>query len=160
MGYVTFPEDAASLAFKLTPERDWDVDYGGGDGTLEQMGDNLSVPEPGTYQLTANLNDLTWSADPYSWGVIGDATVGGWDVDQDLTYDYEQDAWTITTDLTPGEIKFRLNNDWATNYGDDDLGDATLNAEGANIPITTAGTYEVILNVSGDEPTYSLTLME
>lgn len=156
VGYITFPEDS-DLEFKFTPQRNWDADYGGEAGALVPGGGNLAVAQPGTYRLQADLNELTWAAEPYSWGVIGDATVGGWDVDQDLTYDYERDVWTITTELTPGEIKFRLNDDWAVEYGDDDTSDDALDPAGANIPITEAGTYDIVLDLSSEVPTYSLT---
>ena len=159
-GYLTFSEGLASLEFKFTPQPSWELDYGGDATTLEAGGANLSVPEPGTYLLTANLNDLTWSATPSSWGVIGSATAGGWDADQDMAYDYQQNAWTITIDLVPGEMKFRLNDAWDVDYGDDDLGDATLNLGGANIPVAEAGTYDIVLDLSEDAPTYSLTLVE
>jgi len=48
--------------------------------------------------------------------------------------------------VTDGEIKFRSNNAWDTNYGDDG-NDGTLEAEGANIPIS-AGTYTISLDFS------------
>ena len=154
-GYLTFP-DAESLEFKFAPQPSWDLAYGGDATTLDADGGNLSVPEPGTYFITANLNDLTWAATPSSWGVIGSATVGGWDADQDMVYDYQQDVWTITTNLVPGEMKFRLNDAWEVDYGDDDPNDNVLNAGGGNIPITEAGTYDIVLNLSEDVPTYTL----
>ncbi len=154
-GYLTFP-DAESLEFKFAPQPSWDLAYGGDATTLDTDGGNLSVPEPGTYLLIVNLNNLTWSAMPSSWGVIGNATVGGWDADQNMIYDYQQDIWTITTDLVPGEMKFRLNDAWESNYGDDDPSDDVLNFDGSNIPITEGGTYNIVLDLSGDIPTYTL----
>ncbi len=155
-GYLTFPEGLASLEFKFTPQPSWDLAYGGDATTLDTEGGNLSVSEPGTYFITANLNDLTWSATPSSWGVIGSATAGGWDADQDMAYDYQQNVWTITTELVPGEMKFRLNDAWDTDYGDDDASDNVLNLGGSNIPITEGGTYDIELDLSGDAPTYTL----
>ena len=155
-GYLTFPEDAETLEFKFAPQPSWELAYGGDATTLDTDGGNLSVPEPGTYLITVNLNNLTWSATPSSWGVIGSATAGGWDADQDMVYDYQQDIWTITTNLVPGEMKFRLNDAWEVDYGDDDPSDNVLNAGGGNIPITEAGTYDIVLDLSEDVPTYTL----
>ena len=159
VGYVTFP-DAESLKFKFTPERDWDMDFGQGAtaGTLAERGPDLAVEKPGTYKITVDLNNMTWTATPYSWGVIGDATPGGWDADTDMTFDSEERVWRLTTDLTTGNIKFRLNDDWGINYGDDDTSNDALNPNGKDIPIAEAGTYEIVLNLQDPEnPTYTLT---
>lgn len=158
-GYVTFP-DAESLEFKITAERSWDLNYGeGGGGTLStDNAPNLKVAQPGTYQIKADLNNLTWSAKPYSWGIIGDATAGGWDTDSDLTFDSEERVWKTEADLTAGTLKFRLNDDWGTNYGDDEPSDEALNAGGANIKIAAAGKYMIILDLREEEsPKYSIT---
>lgn len=160
-GYVTFP-DAESLEFKFTVERNWDENYGAeGDGPLEQDGPNLTVPEPGTYLIEVDLNEMSWSATPYAWGIVGDATAGGWETDTEMNYDHTEGIWTLTADLEAGNMKFRLNNDWANNYGDDDLDSETLNEGGADIPITEAGTYDITLDLRDEEnPTYSLELQE
>ena len=52
------------------------------------------------------------------------------------------------TDVTlrDGEIKFRNNNDWSENWGDDG-NDGTLDPYGANIAVT-AGTYKIEANFS------------
>ncbi len=157
---ITGSEEPADLEFKITmgdgEELTW---YGdGGDGKLSTSGENLSVAEPGTYEFTVNMNELTWSARRYSWGVIGDAT-GSWEVDQDMTYHYEEGVWKLTIGLTAGTIKFRLNDDWGTNYGDDDPGNEQLDFNSPNnIPVAEAGTYEIVLNLQDPEnPVYSLT---
>ncbi len=63
-GLVTIT--GADLNFKFTSQADWaGTNYGAGatDGTLSTDGGagNLSVPAEGTYLLTADLNNLTWS---------------------------------------------------------------------------------------------------
>lgn len=160
-GYITFP-DEESLEFKFTVERNWDENYGAdGDGPLTQDGPNLTVPEPGTYLIVADLNEMTWSATPYAWGIVGDATPGGWDADTPMSYDHTEGIWKITQALEEGNMKFRLNNDWANNYGDDNLDDETLNAGGADIPVTEAGTYDITLNLKDEaNPTYTLELID
>lgn len=158
-GIISFFGDNQS--FKFTANRNWDLNYGGGDGagTLAEGGADLSVPTADSYRLTADLNNLTWSHELYSWGIIGDATPGGWDADTNLTYDAEQGVWKITTPLTPGKIKFRLNNEWGTNYGDDDTSNNVLNASGADISVASGGNYLITLNLEAEDgiPTYSIT---
>lgn len=158
-GYVTFP-NAESLEFKFTVERDWDENYGAEEGgPLVQDGPNLTVPDPGTYLLEVDLNEMSWSATPFAWGIVGDATPGGWDVDTPMSYDHTEGIWRITQELEEGLLKFRLNNDWANNYGDDNLDDDTLNPGGADIPVTAAGTYAITLNLKDEgNPTYTLEL--
>jgi hypothetical protein len=55
--------------------------------------------------------------------------------------------------LTVGEIKFRVNQDWAVNLGDNGA-NGTLEAGGANIAVTTAGNYRIVVNTS--DSTYQL----
>lgn len=149
-GIIKFP--AGSTEFKITPAKKWDVAYGdAGGGTVSTSGGNLSVPSAGTYRLTLNLNDNTFTAAKYSWGVIGSATAGGWDSDTDLTYNNGTQEWSLTTSLSAGEIKFRLNDDWGTNYGGTG---GTLAQGGANIAVPAAGTYKITFNLTNN--TYSV----
>jgi hypothetical protein len=49
-------------------------------------------------------------------------------------------------DLTAGgAFKFRLDDSWAVNYGDDG-NNLTLDAGGADIPVTVSGTYLIKAN--------------
>lgn len=142
----------------------WAMNWGDsdGDGILEPGGDNLSVAEPGFYKMNVNLDTISMDYLSYSvvkteWGIIGDATPGGWDSDTDMTYNPESGAWEITADLTKGELKFRPNNDWPGNFGDNS-GDAILEVDGANIAIPSAGTYIIKLYIDKPDYTYSIEL--
>lgn len=159
--YISF-EDPANLEFKFTAGRNWDLNYGEGAtaGSLTQNGANLKVPSADTYQITANLNNMTWTKAQYSWGVIGDATPNGWASDTNLKYINEEGVWKATLPLTAGKIKFRLNDKWDTNYGDDDTSNSVLNAGGADIPIATAGTYEITLDLVNEDGTVTYTLIK
>jgi hypothetical protein len=59
-----------------------------------------------------------------------------------LVWNSTTEKCEVTVVLTVGEIKFRLNNDWGTNFGDDG-NNGTLDAGGANIPISLPGTYKI-----------------
>lgn len=76
-----------------------------------------------------------------------DHTNYGWNSDQDLTFDTATKTWSITLDLVAGEIKFRANDDWAINFGDDGA-DASLEYNGANIAISESGNYTITLDLS------------
>lgn len=153
-GYATFP--AGSLVFKITPEMNWDQFYGANGNGIIALGSDtdLSVPAPGSYQITVNLNTLTITAVPYTFGIIGTATAGGWDADTDMTYDHVAKRWTFTGPLVSGALKFRLNDAWTVNYGsangeNGEIVDGTvlLDNSGAHT-INEAGTYKVTFGIN------------
>ena len=105
--------------------------------------------------MTANLNDLTIKYDKLSWGIIGDATPRGWGDDTDMMYNNGNRTWTITTPLIGGkEMKFRLNDDWGTNYGDNGA-NGSIELNGDNIKIATNGNYRIVLDLVNN--TYTAT---
>ncbi|MEY3050752.1 MAG: hypothetical protein RLY31_537 [Bacteroidota bacterium] len=133
----------------------WDENWGddGADGTLDPGGANILVATSGFYKIDVNLTDLTYTMVPTQWGLIGSATPNGWDSDLDMQYDAAENAWTITADLVAGEVKFRANDDWALNYGDD-AADALLERDGANIAIPSNGSYLIKLFLDSPDHTY------
>lgn len=147
---------------KFRMNNDWGTNWGdtGADGTLELDGANIAVTA-GIYIATVNLNDLTYTLEPidYVWGLVGGA-YNDWGAtpDAQFTRDWSRpfdDIWVLNdVTLTDGEYKFRANNDWGTNYGDDG-GDGVLELNGANL-VTTAGTYSFVLDFTDpDNPTYT-----
>lgn len=151
--YVTL----AAGEIKFRENNDWTLNYGdtGADGSLEEGGDNIAV-DAGSYKITLNLNDLTWSKEEFSWGIVGSAAPNGWDgPDVVLNYDPFSNTFKGIATLGDGEMKFRQNNDWAVNYGDSGA-DGTLEAGGDNI-VVTAGHYLVTLDFSdAANPVYSI----
>jgi len=146
------PLISASPEFKFTEERDWDVNWGDGtdaespDGILDQDGNNITA-ETGFYWITVDLNTDEFELTKTDWGIIGDATPDGWDADQDMTYIPEDKVWRITVDLVPGEIKFRANDAWDINFGDNG-NNGQLEFGGENIPFDEEGTFVVELDLS------------
>jgi hypothetical protein len=145
---------AAEMKFRAN--HDWGYNYGSdlADGTLGSDQANIAVSVESDYAVELNLstpNEYTYSLN--RWGLIGDATPNGWDSDQNFTYDAVNEAWTLTVDLTVGGIKFRANDDWAINYGDNDV-DGTLELDGANISVTEAGNYTITMTT--DYSSYSI----
>ena len=124
----------------------------GADGTLDDGGANIAVTA-GSYKITMNLNDLTYTIENFSIGIVGGA-YNNWGASPDfaLTYDPYSDVFRGIVTLIDGEMKFRMNNDWGTNYGDDGA-DGVLELNGANIAVT-AGIYIATVNLN--DLTYTL----
>ena len=156
-GYLYFPD--SNTEFKFTDGPSWDVNYGdtGADGVLDPGGDNIKVADPGFYKIDVDLNNLTYTVLKTTWGLIGSATPDQWNSDQNMTYDPTAGTWSIQLDLTPGEVKFRANDDWGLNYGDNGS-DALLERDGANIAIAQAGNYKITLFLDKPDHTYSIEL--
>ncbi len=153
-GYIVF--NNATPEFKIVKGNNWGAgDYGGGaaPGTIASpSGNNFTLPSggpgvTGLYRVRANTTLLTWSFYKVNtFGIIGDATPGGWGASTPMTFN--NGSWSITTNLTAGEMKFRANDDWAVNFGDNDNpGDNKPEYDGANIKVTAAGNYTITLNI-------------
>ena len=122
-------------------------------GGLAPNGKNIGVKK-GMYKFAIDTIALKYTITPVSWGLVGDATTGGWaGPDMPMRYDPTVDLWRAEVKLAAGAVKFRLNNDWGTNYG------ATGTVEPAPIGTggdlapggknfgVTAGTYLVTLDL-------------
>ncbi len=146
--------------FKYTSAPDWNhTNYGdGGGGTLSTDGNaaGLSVPDSGYYELTANFNNNTWTATKTVWGIIGDATPGGWNASTPMMYDPVNQVWTITCIMKAGgSFKFRANNEWVIDFGIDANGNLmyadnpffgyTANLNDLTVP--SDGTYTITLDL-------------
>jgi starch-binding outer membrane protein SusE/F len=155
-GYVNIP--GGSLKFKFTSHPDWNhTNYGWASstvtgsnvtGTFNTTGGDLFVPTTGYFLLKANTNSNTWSGTKTTWGLIGDAVpTTGWTDDRDLTYNTAAKTWSITLNLNAGNVKFRANDDWPINFGDNGA-DLSLEYDGSNIAIGAAGNYTITLDLS------------
>lgn len=152
---------AGEMKFRFN--NDWGLNYGdtGADGSLENGGGNIAVTA-GNYLVVFDLKNLTYTLTPINiWGVVGSGAPNGWDgPNVRFTLDYSKDdVWVINRiALIAGEIKFRTNDSWDLNYGDDGL-NGTLEVGGANIPVT-AGNYKIVLDFSNaSAPIYTLTAL-
>lgn len=145
--------------FKIRQDNDWGVNFGdtGADGTLEAGGDNIAITA-GNYYVEFNETEKTISvtaADPV-WGIVGSATLNGWGDAPDVKMipDPCNDGIYVVygVTLSDGEMKFRADDDWGVNLGDDGA-DGTTDGGGANIAVS-AGTYNITLDTVNN--TYSI----
>jgi hypothetical protein len=167
-GYVYFG-DAANLIFKYTTDVNWTTTYGwasstntdswsGGTFSSSASG-NLFVPSTGYYLLTANTTTNAWSATKTTFGIVGDATPSGWDVDTEMAFNSATKEWIVTANLVGGKsVKFRANHAWAINYGDNAPANGFLKLNGADIKVPASGNYTVTLKLGiPGNYTYSIT---
>lgn len=141
--------------FKFCSDPNWDgTNYGA--TYFSKEGDNIIMTEEaGYYKVEVDLSAKTYTLTPITTiGVIGDATEGGWDADQDMTYvpynseTKEPGYWEIKDiNLTAGAIKFRANDAWDISWGGD-INSLTTN-NGGNITVD-AGTYDIKLYAWAD----------
>ena len=166
-GYINFTN--ASPEFKMVKGNNWGAgDFGSsGGGVLTNGGSNCTLSGgAGVYRITANTAAMTWTSTKInSWAVTGNATPLGWPAgpggtpgqDHDMTFNAADGTWTITMNLNAGELKFRANDDWAINFGDNSPVDNKPDYGGSNIQITTAGNYTITLDLGvGGNYAYSV----
>ena len=147
---------------KIRFNNDWAVNYGddGANGSLEAGGANIAIAADGFYLVTFNQKELKVKIETYKvYGIVGSATANGWGgPDTKFRPDFgNEGVWYINNiSLSAGEVKFRLNDDWGVNYGDDGA-NGSLEAGGANIAVGAAGVYNVKLDFRNpNAPTYTL----
>jgi len=105
-------------------------------------------------QFTVDLDVLNSSLGSQSdWGLVGSATPNGWNGPDLEMFQTGAQEFSIYAVLDSGELKFRFNEDWGNNYGDNG-NDGTLESGGANIPIS-AGTYFIVMDLGSGTYTIS-----
>ncbi len=147
-GFVHMADDNSE--WKFATDNTWSTNFGddGANGSLEAGGANIVSPA-GYYKINVDMSTtpMTYIAVSTDWGVIGDASPGGWDNDTDLSYDAATKTWRGTVHLAAGSFKFRANDDWDINYGSS-AANETLNAGGDNIANAEEADYDITLDLS------------
>lgn len=171
-GLTLSPADAEGFAFRTHDDGEYNgtvhrfavVDTAASSdkvvSTTNGYGDvNANVTVEGQYdiilEVDASDNDKTvvtiveaGAATYDMWGIIGSATPSGWDADTDLTPNEDGTEWTWTGDLVAGEYKFRANDLWDSQIGDNGSGGAEFsnNATAWVIAEGEAGNYTITLD--------------
>ena len=116
--------------------------------------DGTPIPQVnyGSIDIPVLNNDLGGTLS--DWGLVGDATANGWNGPDMEMYQTSANVYELYASLLGNQMKFRFNEDWDQNYGDNGA-DGTLENDGANIQIPQDGVYHVVLNLNSQ--TYSLT---
>ena len=133
---------------KFRENNTWGGDYGDvePDGILDQESDNNIEVTAGTYKITINWNDNSYTIEEFYWGLVGSATPNAWDgPDVKLSYDYTTDTFKAVAQLVDGQMKFRMNDTWGGDFGDVEP-DGILDQESDNNIEVTAGYYLITAN--------------
>ncbi|MCH7408546.1 SusE domain-containing protein [Belliella sp. DSM 111904] len=161
-GFVHILSGTGEFKFITGPAWDDFPDYGLGASanSLAEGGGNLDIADGfGTYRVKADLENLTYELERIgTWGIIGDATPGGWNTETPMSFDRDENVLTITIDLAVGNFKFRTEDvSWDDNFGMTDE-DGVLEIDGDDIPVAEAGNYTIILDMKTPwEIRYSIT---
>ncbi|GLR15550.1 hypothetical protein GCM10007940_01650 [Portibacter lacus] len=152
---------------KFRADNDWIDSWGGGDfpsGIAGYNATSANIPvTEGEYIINFNTTTRTYEFIELviydTIGIVGSANGiddgnSGWDSDIFLNKDaVDEQLWTLSpVDLVEGECKFRVNADWAINWGAADFPSGVGVQDGDNIPVP-AGTYFV--SFRSDEASYS-----
>ncbi|WP_066834080.1 hypothetical protein [Rufibacter ruber] len=137
-----------------------------GNGKIKKKGTAIAAPGAGTYRITVDLNNNTYSFLKIDkWSVVGGAFASGWGGDEPLQYQ-GNGVWTSVVDIAKTEgFIFRANGDWgvAMKRVKGTTNQLVLESQAAaegkqfeDIPATATGKHIITLNLSGDQYTYSL----
>lgn len=133
---------------KFRQNNAWDLDYGDvdSDGILDREDGNNIAVTAGTYKITIDWSDNSYTIEAFHWGLTGSATPNGWDgPDTKLQYDFTTNTFKAVVQLVDGELKIRTNDTWGEDYGDIDM-DGILDKVADNNITVTAGYYLVTVN--------------
>ncbi len=150
-GYKYFPEDNSPFLFTQVPAFALILGDNGADGTLENDGDTIVVPEAGLYYVQVNLNNQTYLLQKTGWSVVGDAVPDG---EVEMIWDEVAGALVANLDFASGTFQFMADDESGRTLGDND-GDDVLDLAGAALQ-AEVGPHEVILFL--DQPDYGYSL--
>ena len=146
--------DLVDGSMKFRKNNAWADQLGSADGTTLMGVNNLTRGgNEGTFTMTAGKYKIVLSVPNQtvvfipvqttaSWGIIGDATGGGWDTSSNLVLDDVSGTYKGTFSLVAGSLKFRFDDKW-----DDQMGSAT--------PAPIMG--DNVLTRGGNEGTFTMT---
>ena len=125
-------------------------------GTAVQNGPSIQVAG-GEWFVTFNKNTLQYSFTYPSIGILGTALNGFSVDDTDLSTTNGFNYTISNLTLTNGDVKFRKDNVWTSNWGATAFPSGTGTQDGPNIPVN-AGTYNVSFEKSSGNYAFSNTL--
>ncbi len=142
---------------KFRQDDSWNVNWGNSSfptGTALLNGPNIAV-KAGTYNVMFNSVTGDYSFDYQVIGIVGSA-LNSWDVDVDMQTT-DGIAYTLKNiSFNDGEVKFRQDHEWTTNWGNNTFPTGIGFPNGANIPVLV-GTYDITFNRVTGEYTFTAT---
>lgn len=119
-------------------------------GTAVAGGPSIQVTG-GEWFVTFNKNTGAYSFAYPSIGILGTSLNGFTSEDVDLTTTNGFDYTINNLALSVGEVKFRKDNLWTSNWGSNTFPQGTGTQGGANIPVTEASTYNIYFEKSSGD---------
>jgi len=144
--------------------------FGGSNGTISAGGAAITPERTTTYRIRVDFINSTYELQPVTWSIVGNVITNGWGGDVAMTYQ-GNGTWAITyefIDADPGDPNdrfiFRANQDWGFVIkklvgSNEVLAEDIANNQGItvdDIPLSQLGEATVTLNLSGQQPTYSI----
>ncbi|GAA0871477.1 hypothetical protein GCM10009117_06230 [Gangjinia marincola] len=131
----------------------WDVQWSADDfpsGTADESGKNVAIP-PGYWKIRFNRQtaEYTFEEDDNLVGLVGPGA-NGWPNGNNATdiglNSRDLEEYTLKNFETDGgDVKFRYNLDWTTNWGSDDFPSGIGVQDGADIAVPP-GVYDITFN--------------
>lgn len=158
--------DLVDGSMKFRKNNEWADQLGAADATTLMGLNNLTrggnegvfAMTAGRYKIILSVPNQTVIFIPVqtspSWGIIGDATGGGWNDSSNLTLDEVSGKYVGTFSLVAGSLKFRYDDKWDDQLGAVNstpvMGDNALTRGGNEGTFTmTPGVYTLELDVDG-----------
>ena len=156
MGVVDFGAgEEKTGGFKITPAASWDAEFGG-TGTADEEPSSIPVVTSGGsdiknftakryYHFSLSKNALTLTKN-YSFDQVGIIGLNG-DWENDIVMEYSKNKQRFYADIdvpAATEMKFRMDADWAVNFGGELK---ALTNGGGNIPVEP-GQYRVYFDMN------------
>ena len=143
---------------KFRQNHNWDNSWGGtafpnGAGILNST-DNIPIDTSisGNYSVDFNLTTNSYNFSRPIITILGSG-ISNWFTDVNMTTTDGITYTLLQQTLSDGEVKFRLNNSWVTNWGNANFPMGTGVQDGVNIP-TTAGVYDITFNFNNGTYTF------
>lgn len=142
---------------KFRQNNSWKINWGSSGfptGTASLDGSNIPVIA-GEYSVTFNILTGEYSFAFPSIGILG-SSLNGWTEDIDMQTTDGINYVLLDYAFKEGEVKFRLDNLWDSNWGATDFPNGFAYMYGPNIPVPV-GTYNVTFNRMTGEYTFTAT---
>ena len=131
---------------KFRQDNSWEINWGGDtfpSGIATRDGPGIPVNR-GRYNITFNIETGEYNFAWLNIDIVGSA-LNGWSNGIDM---HSEDGKNYTLEdyyFSSGEVKFRVNQNWTTNWGGDTFPSGIAFLNGPNIPVLE-GTYNVTFN--------------
>ncbi|WP_082438592.1 SusE domain-containing protein [Nonlabens sp. YIK11] len=144
--------------------------FGGSNGTISAGGDPISPERTTTYRIRVDFINSTYELQPITWSIVGNVITNGWGGDVPMTYQ-GNGTWALTYEFIDADAGdpndrfiFRANQDWGFVIkklvgSNEVLAEDIANNQGItvdDIPLSQLGQATVTLNLSGQQPVYSI----